>query len=51
MIVSDNGTELTSVAMLRWPRERQIEWHHIAHGKPQQHALIESTTAACATSC
>ena len=32
MIVSDNGTELTSNAVLRWAAERQIEWHYIAPG-------------------
>ena len=41
-IVSDNGTELTSIAMLRWSQERQIAWHYIAPGKPQQNAFIES---------
>jgi len=42
MIVSDNGTELTSMAILRWSQEQRIEWHYIAPGKPQQNALIES---------
>ena len=41
-IVSDNGTELTSMAILRWSQERQIAWHYIAPGKPQQNAFIES---------
>jgi putative transposase len=42
MIVSDNGTELTSMAMMRWSQDRQIEWHYIAPGKPQQNAFVES---------
>jgi putative transposase len=42
MCVSDNGTELTSMAILRWSQERRIEWHYIAPGKPQQNAFIES---------
>jgi putative transposase len=42
MIVSDNGTELTSMTMLRWAQEHRIEWHYIAPGKPQQNAFIES---------
>ena len=42
MIVSDNGTELTSMAMLRWSQDRQVEWHYIAPGKPQQNAFVES---------
>jgi putative transposase len=33
-IVSDNGTELTSMAILRWSKERNVEWHYIAPGKP-----------------
>jgi putative transposase len=40
--VSDNGTELTSMAILRWCQERGIEWHYIAPGKPQQNAFVES---------
>ncbi len=41
-IVSDNGTELTSMAILRWSEERRVEWHYIAPGKPQQNAFAES---------
>ena len=40
--VSDNGTELTSMAILRWSQETAVEWHYIAPGKPQQNAFIES---------
>jgi putative transposase len=40
--VSDNGTELTSMAILRWCQDTGVEWHYIAPGKPQQNALIES---------
>lgn len=42
MIVSDNGTELTSNAVLRWTQNRQIAWHYIAPGKPTQNAFVES---------
>jgi putative transposase len=42
MCVSDNGTELTSMAILRWTQETRIEWHYIAPGKPTQNAFIES---------
>ena len=42
MIVSDNGTELTSNAILRWCSEHRIEWHYIAPGKPMQNGFIES---------
>lgn len=41
-IVSDNGTELTSTAILRWSQDIQIDWHYIAPGKPTQNAFIES---------
>ena len=41
-IVSDNGTELTSNAMLRWADERRVGWHYIAPGKPTQNAFVES---------
>src|SRR6188472_4289678 len=42
IIVSDNGTELTSHAILRWQEERGVEWHYIAPGKPVQNAFVES---------
>ena len=41
-IVSDNGTELTSMGILEWSQETQIGWHYIAPGKPTQNAFIES---------
>jgi putative transposase len=43
-IVSDNGTELTSNAILDWADERQVGWHYIAPGKPQQNGFSESFT-------
>jgi len=42
MIVSDNGTELTSNAILAWQEDRPVEWHYIAPGKPMQNAFVES---------
>jgi putative transposase len=42
MIVSDNGTELTCNAMLKWTTENGIEWHYIAPGKPMQNGYMES---------
>jgi putative transposase len=41
-IVSDNGTELTSKAILTWTKNHQINWHYIAPGKPTQNAFAES---------
>jgi putative transposase len=40
--VSDNGTELTGMAILAWSQERAVDWHYIAPGKPQQNAFVES---------
>jgi putative transposase len=42
MIVSDNGTELTSNAILKWSQDRQVEWHYIQPGKPMQNGFVES---------
>ena len=42
MIVSDNGTELTSNAILLWASQTKVEWHYIAPGKPTQNAFVES---------
>ena len=40
--VSDNGTEFTSMAILRWSQDTGIDWHYIAPGKPTQNAFVES---------
>ncbi|MBK9589140.1 MAG: IS3 family transposase [Sphingomonadales bacterium] len=42
MIVSDNGTELTSNAVLAWCGQIGVEWHYIAPGKPMQNGYVES---------
>ena len=42
MIVSDNGTEFTSNAILAWAGEHRIDWHYIAPGKPMQNGFVES---------
>jgi transposase InsO family protein len=34
MVVSDNGSELTSNAILAWADERHVDWHYIAPGQP-----------------
>ena len=41
-IVSDNGTELTSNAILEWADQHKVDWHYIAPGKPQQNGFSES---------
>ena len=42
MIVSDNGTEFTSNAILGWAKDHAIDWHYIAPGRPMQNGFIES---------
>jgi len=42
MIVSDNGTELTSLAILKWVKDNGVEWHYIAPGRPMQNGYVES---------
>ena len=41
-IVSDNGTEMTSRAILEWTNKTALDWHYIAPGKPQQNGFVES---------
>lgn len=41
-IVSDNGTELTSRAILEWQGRTGVAWHYIQPGKPTQNAFIEA---------
>ena len=42
MVVSDNGSEFTSNAILTWADQSRVAWHYIAPGKPMQNAFIES---------
>jgi putative transposase len=41
-IVSDNGTQFTSRAILKWAGDIGVDWHYIDPGKPQQNGFIES---------
>jgi putative transposase len=50
-IVSDNGTELTSMAILKWSRAAKAAWHYIAPGKPTQNAFIEAFNARLRDEC
>ena len=50
-IVSDNGTEFTSRAMLRWQDDYKVGWHFIDPGKPQQNGFIESFNARLRDGC
>jgi len=51
LLVSDNGTELTSNAVLKWQEDRQVNWHYIAPGKPMQNGLVESLNGRMREEC
>lgn len=42
VIVSDNGTEFTSSAVLGFTQAMKLDWRYIAPGKPTQNAFSES---------
>ena len=42
VIVSDNGTEFTSSAVLAFTQKAELDWRYIAPGKPTQNAFAES---------
>ena len=50
-IVSDNGTEFTSTAILKWAGDTGVAWHYIDPGKPQQNGLIESFNGSLRVEC
>ena len=50
-IVSDNGTEFTSKAILKWAKDNDVEWHYIDPGRPQQNAFIESFNGSLRDEC
>ena len=50
-MVSDNGTELTSRAVLAWAQKNGVAWHYIDPGKPQQNPFIESFNGSLRDEC
>ena len=50
-IVSDNGTELTSKAVLTCAKDNGVDWHYTDPGKPQQNAFIESFNGSLRDEC
>ena len=50
-IVSDNGTEFTSRAILKWANDNEVNWYYIGPGKPQQNAFIESSNGSLRDEC
>ena len=50
-IVSDNGTEFTSKAILKRANDNKVEWHCIDPGKPQRNGYIESFNGSLRDEC
>jgi putative transposase len=50
-IVSDNGTEMTSTAILEWCQSTHVEWHYIEPGKPMQNGFVESFNCSFRDEC
>ncbi|WP_333722097.1 IS3 family transposase [Agrobacterium tumefaciens] len=50
-IVSDNGMEMTSMAILKWCQETKVDWHYIAPGKPMQNGFVESFNGSFRDEC
>jgi len=50
-IVSDNGTEFTSMAILKWCQDTKVGWHYIAPGKPMQNGFVESFNGSFRDEC
>jgi putative transposase len=42
IIMSDNGPEFQSAAVMHWAARNRVHWHFIDPGKPNQNAWIES---------
>jgi putative transposase len=51
VIVSDNGTELTSRAVLEWSSAQRIDWHDIAPGRPSENGFTESLNGKLRDEC
>ncbi|KQO75928.1 integrase [Rhizobium sp. Leaf262] len=50
-VVSNNGTEMTSLAVLEWCQSTHVEWHCIAPGKPMQNGFVESFNGSFRDEC
>jgi putative transposase len=50
-IVSDNGTELTSKAVLQWAADQGVKWHYITPGKPSENGFTESLNGRIRDEC
>jgi len=50
-IVSDNGTEFTSRAILKWASENRVEWHSSIRASRSRTGSLNRSMDRCATSC
>ena len=57
IVLSDDGTEFTSNAILNWANKAKVEWHYIALGKPRERkastasSVMKSSTTLCSAHC
>lgn len=51
MVVSDNETELTSNAIVKWQEDRKVDWHYIAPSKPLQNGFVASCNGRMRDEC
>lgn len=51
MIVSDNGTDATSHAVLAWQEQHRLKWNYIAPGKLMQNGFVESFNGRLRNEC
>jgi putative transposase len=51
IIVSDNGTEFTSKAILQWATDNNVQWHYITPGKPSENGFTESLNGKIRDEC
>ena len=51
IIVSDNGTEFTSKAILQWVSDNNVQWHYITPGKPSENGFTESLNGKIRDEC
>lgn len=50
-IVSNNGREFKSKAIMKCPNDNEVEWHCNDPGKPQQNGDIESFNGSLRKEC
>jgi transposase InsO family protein len=51
MVVSDNGTELTSNAILTWADQSPVAWHYIRRASQCRMPSSRASMAGCGTNC